>query len=116
MLNGGETKRIKDPVMPQRLSSIDSAGADEYGCANPILLQDRKCIVVVIAVSVVERDCHRPCGNVSTATSLDQFQKGHHAIAAAQKVDLFLKHVRMNRCEERMRVGRNFVIREHLEP
>src|SRR6267142_5863801 len=104
MLNGCVTKCIEYPVVPQKLPSFDRAGADEYGRANPIFLEDWKCIFVIVAISVIERDCDCSSRNVPLPASLDQFQKRHDAVIPAQKLDLFLEHCRVNRLEERVRI------------
>src|SRR5438128_44878 len=101
--------------MPQNLTSSDHACGDEDGGGQRIPLQDRKCIFVIVAIAVVESDRHSSIRDIPGSVSLYQFHKRYHLVTAAQKSHLLIKNIRMNRFEEGMGIGRDFMIRQNLK-
>src|SRR5437763_13521479 len=101
--------------MQQRLPGIDRTSSDKYCGGNAIFFQNRKGIFVIVAITVIKRDCDRSVRDITTTVTLHEFHQGHYTVAATQKTHMLLERRRMNGLEEGVWIWRHFMVREYLK-
>src|SRR5262245_28683223 len=70
----GKAECVENSVMPESLAGVDHAGCDKYGRRNPILLKDWKCVLVVVAITIIKRYSHCPLGQLAAPAAFYQFE------------------------------------------
>src|SRR5262245_54886387 len=110
-----KAERVENLVMPNKLASADSACRDENRRWKLIFLQDRKCVLIVVAVSIIECNGNCPFGNIAPHAPRYEFRQAQHRVTTLEKPHLLLEGVGMQGLEERVLVRRYLVVSENLE-